>query len=106
LGIATIPIRFRDKRPLVSWSRFQKQLPTPAELINWFTNRVNQAVITGWQNLTVIDFDNLDMYFAWHAWATNEGGIASDVAELTYQVITARGVHVYVSLDEPPAGNM
>jgi hypothetical protein len=102
-GIATIPIRYRDKRPLVAWNEFRERLPSTRELYGWFHGRpTNVALVCGWQDLVVVDFDDCDIYGAWRAWALATGGIAADVAELSYQVHTARGVHVYMALDEPP----
>lgn len=106
LGVATIPVRFRNKRPLIDWNEFRERLPTTRELHGWFASRpVNLALVCGWQGLVVIDFDDHDIYGAWRAWALAGGGMATLVAELSYQVRTVRGVHVYVALDDPPPGS-
>jgi len=93
LGIATMPILARDKRPaLPTWRRYQSVLPTIAELRTWFgSDRYNLAVITGWQGLVVLDFDNRDVYARW---------LLTHRAE-TYQVVTQRGVHLYFYCQEP-----
>ncbi len=68
-GIATIPIGYRAKRPDFTalkrvgsidhngraiWETYQKQLPTKAELKEWFNTRLrNIAIVTGWQNLVI-----------------------------------------------------
>lgn len=107
-GVAVIPCWPRTKRPRVRWQRYQQQLPTPGELARWFRPgrlpaHTNAAAVCGWQGLTVLDFDTLGGYAAWLAHACQRGGIAGDVAALTYRVLTARGVHVYVCCDAPAA---
>jgi hypothetical protein len=108
LGIAPIPLFRRDKRPCLStWQVYQQQLPTEIELRGWFDHRFrNLAIITGWQGLTVIDFDDAAAYDLWRIWAINNSGMAAMIAEMTYQVRTSRGMHVYVALDNPPPGTM
>lgn len=107
-GIATIPIRFRDKRPdsrLLpdgDWLEFQTRLPTDTELATWFAGNLhNIGLVVGWRNLVVIDFDNLEVYARWLLWAARRGGITQHVSERSYQVKTARGMHVYVYLPQP-----
>lgn len=87
LGIATMPILARDKRPaLPTWKSFQNILPSQSALRTWFeSDRYNLAVITGWENLVVLDFDNRDVFARW---------CLTHRAE-TYQVQTQRGVHIY-----------
>lgn len=98
-GVATIPIKPGTKAPLVKWKAYQDKLPTENELKHWFVNsKYGLAVITGWQGLTVVDFDNLDAYQRWRYWAASYSDFASMVALSCYQVRTARGVHVYVRL--------
>lgn len=96
-GIAVIPCYYRQKSPrLAKWQLYQKQLPTDIELKKWFQRRyVNMAVVTGWQNLTVIDFDDMRQYFRWCAWAKETGGKAWLVASLSLRALTASGVHIY-----------
>lgn len=98
-GVAVIPIAFRDKRPVIpAWREFQDRLPTRDELRRWFQTRLrNLAVITGWGGLAVLDFDNIELYNLWYAWAT----AGRNPARHTYQVQTRRGRHVYLRIDEP-----
>ncbi len=93
LGIATMPILARDKRPaLPTWKSFQNILPSQSALRTWFeSDRYNLAVITGWENLVVLDFDNRDVFARW---------CLTHRAE-TYQVQTQRGVHLYFYCQEP-----
>ncbi len=105
MGIAVIPVLPRTKLPdVASWRRYQTELPTPSELARWFRpGRVtNAAVICGWRGLTVVDFDAMDDYLAWQAWAIATGGTARDVGLRTYRVRTSRGMHVYLFVDERP----
>ena len=93
-GIAVIPIKFRDKKPdRISWREYQTSLPTEHDLRNWFPGRMhNFAVLTGWKNLVVVDFDNEDLWLKWF----NKYQI------FTYTVKTRRGAHAYFFIDELP----
>jgi hypothetical protein len=104
MGIATIPIYARSKKPAVRWQRYQATLPTEAELLRWFRpgRMTNAAVICGWQGLVVLDFDTHADYIAWEAWAASEGGLARQVMLQSYRVRTSRGMHVYVMADDCP----
>lgn len=98
-GIAVIPVAYRDKRPtLPSWREFQQRLPTLDEIRRWFASRLtNMALITGWRGLTVLDFDQRPAYELWRDWSR----AAAPQARFSYTVQTARGVHVYLFVDEP-----
>lgn len=114
-GISVIPIAFRSKLPDsnalkwtgnysangASWIAFQKTLTTRAQLEIWTRGpRVNLAVVTGWQGLVVLDFDSLGVWSMYEAWL-DDNPLARLVAETTYKVSTGRGMHLYVSIDEP-----
>ncbi|NPV77945.1 MAG: hypothetical protein HPY59_16415 [Anaerolineae bacterium] len=101
LGIATIPIRYKDKRPeLKSWQEFQKRLPTDTELSKWFSGPFhNLGIVVGWNNLVVIDFDSDTEYALWQLWIARRS-IYRWIRQ-TLQVKTARGVHVYVTTSQP-----
>jgi hypothetical protein len=104
LGVATIPIRYQEKLPtLASWRPYQTQLPTPADLLTWFATPHNVGVVTGWQGLTVIDFDTYALYLRWLWWAAKQGRLtpANRVAKTAYRVSTSRGVHVYLWVTTP-----
>ena len=107
-GIAVIPCHpwtianpNLAKVPCCKWTKYQTQLPTIDNLKAWFrpmfNAKRNLAIVTGWIGLTVLDFDSFDYYFTWR-------NLYPDVE--TYQVITGRGVHVYLFVDDkskPPA---
>lgn len=99
-GQSVIPIRYRDKRPeIITWEPYQSQLPSSNEIIHWFPDRLhNLGIITGVRGLAVIDFDSMDRYIFWKLWTMRRGYPASYVAGITYQVQTARGMHVYIRL--------
>lgn len=103
-GIAVVPVFHRSKRPMVPWRPYQQTLPTPEEMARWFRPgwTTNAAVICGWRGLTVLDFDTIADYAAWCAWALDQGKEVRTVAEQSYRVLTARGVHVYLFCDETP----
>jgi hypothetical protein len=112
-GVSVIPIKFRDKRPDArllpknsagdaEWQEFQTRLPSQDELKRWFpTNLHNLAIVTGWRNLVVVDFDDLGTYLKWSTWATRQGGMTRRIIEMTYMVRTARGVHAYFRTAQP-----
>jgi hypothetical protein len=100
-GIAVIPIIYKDKKPAVAWKPYVQTLPTEQELKSWFINDLsNYAIICGWRNLAVIDFDTVSEYAQWRLWAADQGGAAKMISELAYRVTTARGMHVYIRLLE------
>jgi len=97
-GIAVIPIRWKEKRPLVKWREFQARLPSSTERSQWFSQRCNIALVTGHINLAVLDFDDMDTFTRWQLWAATHSGASAMIATWGYRVRTARGIHVYVSL--------
>jgi len=59
-GLCVLPARRDQKRPTVPWKAFQKRLPTPAELDEWFARGPSAlCVLTGEisDNAELIDFD-------------------------------------------------
>lgn len=103
LGIATVPIQYKTKIPLY-WELYKTQLPTANELFKWFgsVNLINYAVVVGWQDLIVLDFDDMDKYNDWYLWALvqDDETDAYRVLQTAFKVRSARGVHVYVSIPE------
>jgi hypothetical protein len=114
-GMSTIPLQMRGKKPdptalrltgdtdagRPTWIKYQRQLPDNETLRRWFGGpRKNIALITGWENLVVLDFDN---FAAYDAYLSVVRGTACSVGAGAYKVLTARGVHVYFQVDEPVA---
>lgn len=113
-GIATIPIGYRAKRPDFTalkrvgsvdhngrsiWETYQKQLPTMVELKEWFSTSLrNIAIVTGWQNLVILDIDNIALYGVWEMWASHTRRELTQ----TYRVKTSRGIHLYYYMQNPP----
>ena len=102
LGIATIPIRRGSKKPALRWRPYIERLPRLDELRAWwpFTNGNSYgiAVIAGWGDLAIIDFDDMQAHEEWLA------GLSPALAalvETTYKVQTRRGLHIYVYSAEP-----
>jgi len=59
-GWSVLPLRERDKRPLVSWEHLQSEPPTEHELAEWFRRwpDANVGIVTGEiSNLVVLDID-------------------------------------------------
>ena len=95
-GFSVIPCHLGTKIPKIKWGKYQKQLPTESELLRWFRMPSNAAVVTGTNNLVVIDFDDINEYLRWSLWAGTEGSAAArQVLYDSYKVRTARGIHLY-----------
>ena len=86
-GVAPIPILYKDKKPAIEWKAYQTQLPTENEIKSWFGVKRNLAIVTGWRNLVVVDFDTFEAY--------NEA-----MPPETYSVVTRRGIHCYYYVEE------
>lgn len=108
-GIAVIPIRYKDKRPefsllpktldgKASWEPFKTTLPDTEQIRQWFVVPRNYGVVCGWNNLVVLDFDQIQEYNKWLLWTAKSGGLTCYVGEYAFRVATARGVHVYIRL--------
>ena len=96
-GIATIPIRYASKQPAVKWLTYTERLPEDAELLRWFGGEpMNIGIVAGWEDLVIIDFDDLDVFRKWQKWAYKTGGVAKLVMERTRMHTTSRGIHVFV----------
>lgn len=61
-GLSVIPLRPKDKRPLLSsWLVYQERLPTEAEILDWWTRwtEANIAIVTGVvSSIVVLDVDD------------------------------------------------
>jgi len=103
-NLSVIPIRPRDKKPLVGWKQYQQQPPSTSEIRKWFKTDNNIAIVTGKvsDNLVVIDFDEESLYKEFLEKLSDDlKGIIND----TWIVKTSRGYHVYLRVDsEKPIG--
>ena len=118
-GASIVPLKYGTKHPdLValrstghtvdgrpSWAPLQIQPPDIAVLASWFRpdRRLNFGVVTGYGGIICIDFDSFGMFGVWCDWAQGRRGIAAEVANTTYRVLTRRGVHVWIRVAEPVA---
>lgn len=96
-GIATVPLVHRSKKPLVAWTPYKVRLPALAEIDMWYRQERNIAIVSGWMNLAILDFDNPEAYSAWYCWQLE---FNPDIVD-TYRVMSNRGIHVYYYLREP-----
>lgn len=94
-GLNIIPIKFREKTPLVEWTKYQREKATEDEIKKWFSGDVgiNIAVVCGRisENLVVVDFDEPKAYKK----------LFSGIDRETLVVKTSRGLHVYFKTDYP-----
>ena len=104
MGISVMPLYHRSKEPmLATWREFQTRLPTDTEYLSWFpTDWNNYAVICGWQNLVVIDFDNIE-YF--NIWKLHCNSMWVNIADVAFKVRTRKGMHVYLTTEVPCAND-
>jgi hypothetical protein len=102
LGIAVFPVGYRSKRPKLCWEQYRQKLPGTSDLRRWFQGGSlhNYAVVAGWQDLLVLDFDDLQKYYVWNLWALEQpkDSPAERAAGLAFRVRTARGMHVYLQV--------
>jgi hypothetical protein len=102
LGISCIPLHHRNKKPDVSlcsggWEKYTTILSTDVEIYSWLASGwCNYGVVAGWNNLVVLDFDSLEWFDLWCAWARTQNTNTQYVVATSFKVLTARGVHVYL----------
>ena len=96
-GIATVPLCYRSKKPLIPWVEFKSKLPTLGQIEQWYIAPRNIAILTGWQNILVLDFDSPEAYACYHVYQLESNPKVLD----TYRVMSNRGIHVYYYLSEP-----
>ena len=101
LGVAVIPVFYKSKQPKIRWNDYTEQLPGMDDVARWFAFRyTNAAVITGWEHLCIIDFDDMKAFHAWERWADDmeyrgKRKYARRLLEHTRMTFSARGVHLY-----------
>ena len=114
-GFSILPISYRSKRPDFRalrdtgyvdaagkpiWEPLKESAATIEAVRVWFARPCNLGVVTGWHGLTVIDFDRIEAYTAWLSWAHTEGESVAEIADSSYRVVSARGMHLYLTIDE------
>lgn len=96
-GVATVPLVSRSKKPVVKWTPFKERLPTVDLINSWYQEPHNIALVCGWQNLTIIEFDLPESFAMWYTWQLEHCPNVLD----TYRVMSSRGLHYYYYLREP-----
>jgi len=102
-GLSVIPLKPRDKKPIVKWKEFQQRKPTEEEVRKWFEGKtpedVGIAIVCGRVsgNLIVIDFDDFEKYQEFEQKVAKSGlkGLIN-----TWIVRTGKGVHIYYRLTD------
>jgi hypothetical protein len=102
-GLSVIPIKPRDKVPLIKWENYQREPPSIVEVRKWFDGTDNNiAIVCGKVsgNLVVVDFDDVELY---EEFLKGLDGELKDIVENTWLVKTGKGYHVYlrVNSDKP-----
>lgn len=96
-NIATVPLLYQSKKPVVKWKQYKKQLPTLKNLAEWYLGpQRNMAIITT-ENLVILDFDNPIEYGYWFCYQMANNPDLID----TYMVMTSRGFHLYYWIEKP-----
>jgi len=94
-GLNIIPVRFREKTPLVEWSKYQAKRVTNEDVNEWFSGDVgiNVAIVCGKvsDNLVVVDSDDPRIYKK----------LFNGIDRETLVVRSGRGLHVYFKTDYP-----
>jgi hypothetical protein len=91
LGFSVIPVLHKSKKPLVSWKKYQTELPSVEDIKKWFTENpdTNIAVITGRvSGIIVIDVDKAESIPDWLKQIN------------TWTVKTSRGYHFYFKINK------
>ncbi len=96
-GYSVVPIEHGGKRPLVKWSSYANEPAPIRDIIRWFRNDLNIAVLCGGKNnLAVVDFDTQDGYYK--ALSRIDERLCG-IINRTYKVKTGRGVHAYFNIE-------
>ena len=102
-GMAVVPVNYKTKIPKYHWERFKKELPGEDEIYEWFSrgNLHNYGVIVGWNDLVVLDFDDIGKYYEWNLWTLDqpEESDADVAAKQAFRVRSNRGVHIYLRME-------
>lgn len=96
-GYGVIPLGHRSKSPAVkTWQPYREKLPTKRECELWLSSGwQNYGVVCGWNDLTVIDFDNMDVFNVWMEYFRII--TKYNVVNVPFMVKTGRGAHVYIT---------
>lgn len=98
-GLAVIPLRERDKSPIVGWRSEQERPQTLKHLLQLFPDQHrNIGVLCGAcsDNLVVVDFDDMSAFRR-----ISEDPSLRRLLSMTPTVRTSRGLHVYLRTPAP-----
>lgn len=98
-GFSVVPLEYGSKKPLVKWSPYQQEKPKQNDVIRWSQQHVNLGIVTGFNNLTVIDFDDFTEYTKWMTWIAKLPNYR--LFRRAFTVRSRRGVHVYFRTLQP-----
>jgi hypothetical protein len=107
-GLSVIPVRADgSKAAAVRWGDFQDRMPTPDELVGWFSpgSQYGVAVVCGAVsgNLAVLDFESQAAWDNWHRRAV-ETGLAPLFAGFPLVRTPKGGRHLYCRVRESWVG--
>lgn len=101
-GFNVLPARYKDKSPLIPWTKYQKQR-TDSLLSSWFggTQQRNFWIMTGQMSgIIVVDCDNEAGATWW------EDRLGTVTMESTARVKTRKGYHYYFRIPEAYIGQV
>jgi len=95
-GRSVIPLIKDDKKPAISWKKYQKEIATPEDLKNWFIdNNYDIGIVTGEiSGITVIDIDSKDGKDGYSTLA--ELGIRKTMPTSLIRHTPNNGTHIYI----------
>lgn len=96
------------KFPLMGWAEFMQTPPTLSLVERWWKTRSTGriALITGYNGLTVIDFDTQEVFGEFCGLMTEAHPEFMPYFEQNPFVQTARGFHAYMIAKEPPSNTV
>ncbi len=107
MGIGIIPLFHRGKKPETgliggTWEQYSVSLSSACDLESWLVaDWRNYGVVAGWNNLVIIDFDDITYFNIWKLWSVNCSEYVNNIIERSFKVKTSRGIHVYVATVQP-----
>ena len=100
-GLNVIPLRYKDKKPILQWDKYQEQRVTQKEIENWFKDKnVNIGIICGAVsgNLMVLDFDSEEVFYNFLMKLDDD---LLNAIRNTWIIKTGKGIHVYFRTPNP-----
>jgi len=100
-GLSIIPLKFKDKVPVIPWEKYQHERATIEVIEQWFKEGwKNIGIVCGKVsgNLIVIDFDDEELFSKFISEISNSELV--DKFRNTWIVKTGKGYHFYFRVDE------